>query len=302
MMPDLTEFLLWEATTRDTLDVKRIYIDMAGDLVAGVLLSQVVFWFLPNKQGESKLRVQRDGELWLAKRHEDWWEECRITQWQAKRAIRVLVQKGILVSKLYKFDGAPTTHLRINPDGFLRAWELVLQQNTPNRGKHSIPNEGNTRFQTRETLDSLTETTTETTTHIPEPDKKSNAAPLFSSEKQDFLTLSSAISLQQQAEKLPVETVVSFVSDLVGIAPPDWDAQRFEKGWALPAKSLIDTVVTERGVTNAEAVSILKEILTDIYDHEGQTLTLTSVWSFYNMARLRLVQKRTQQKQTVRVF
>ena len=33
------QFLLWERASRDTLEVKRTYIDMAGDLVAGVVLS-----------------------------------------------------------------------------------------------------------------------------------------------------------------------------------------------------------------------------------------------------------------------
>jgi len=48
------QFLLWERASRDTLEVKRLYIDMAGDLVAGIVLSQIVFYdcFLlgcPNK-------------------------------------------------------------------------------------------------------------------------------------------------------------------------------------------------------------------------------------------------------------
>ena len=40
-------FLEWERRSRDTIDVKRCYVDVAGGLVAGVLLSQVVYWFLP---------------------------------------------------------------------------------------------------------------------------------------------------------------------------------------------------------------------------------------------------------------
>jgi hypothetical protein len=40
---DPSVFLGWEAFCRDSIDVKRTYIDAAGgDLVAGILLSQII--------------------------------------------------------------------------------------------------------------------------------------------------------------------------------------------------------------------------------------------------------------------
>jgi hypothetical protein len=54
----LREFLAWEKATCDIVDFKRIYVDMAGDLVTGLMLSQLVYWcLLPDGKGESKLRV-----------------------------------------------------------------------------------------------------------------------------------------------------------------------------------------------------------------------------------------------------
>ena len=36
-------FLTWEVRSRDTLEVKRCYVDVAGgDLIAGILLSQII--------------------------------------------------------------------------------------------------------------------------------------------------------------------------------------------------------------------------------------------------------------------
>jgi len=69
-MPESNEwsnFLLWETASRDTVDFKTIYVDMADDLVAGLLLSQIVYWYLPSKEGRSKLRVFKDGYYWIAK-------------------------------------------------------------------------------------------------------------------------------------------------------------------------------------------------------------------------------------------
>lgn len=83
----ISEFLAWESMSRDTIDVKRVYCDIAGDLVSGVLLSQIIYWHLPDKNGDSRLSVDRADHLWLAKSYSDWWNECRVTQKQARRAI-----------------------------------------------------------------------------------------------------------------------------------------------------------------------------------------------------------------------
>ena len=37
MNRDFEEFLRWEDADRDIIKVKRLYIDIAGDLVAGIL-------------------------------------------------------------------------------------------------------------------------------------------------------------------------------------------------------------------------------------------------------------------------
>ena len=132
MDDDLTEFLAWEKTTRDTVDFKRIYVDMAGDLVAGLMLSQLVYWcLLLNERGESKLRVHRAGHQWVAKNRNDWRDEIRISPKQADRAIKVLVGAGLVVKKNSLFDGKRTTHLRIDSDTFHDAWRDNLPEVKP---------------------------------------------------------------------------------------------------------------------------------------------------------------------------
>ncbi len=121
MSPDeyKKQFLAWEATTHDTIDFKKIYVDMAGDILAGLMLSEIVYWFLPSKRGENKLRVQKEGEYWLAVSRAEWWDRIRLTPRQADTAIAKLLGCGLLVKKVFKFDGTPTTHVRIN-------WEMFL--------------------------------------------------------------------------------------------------------------------------------------------------------------------------------
>jgi hypothetical protein len=182
------QFLFWERASRDTLEVKRLYIDMAGDLVAGVVLSQIVYWHLPNREGHARLQVEREGKLWLAKGRADWWDECRISPKQADRVLEILERKGLIEVRLFQFGRAPTKHVRIIPEGFLRAWRAELAGSSepagsgemtpsdfPQRSK-SILTKGRNPFSPKgkihlpQRVKSLdTETTTEITAAASEP-------------------------------------------------------------------------------------------------------------------------------------
>lgn len=106
--------IAWERLTRDSIDVKRIYIDIAEDLVSGIVLSQIVYWHLPNDADEEKLKIRKDGHLWLVKKQTDWLKECRTSKKQASRALKHLEELGLITLAIYKFDGSPTTHIRLN--------------------------------------------------------------------------------------------------------------------------------------------------------------------------------------------
>lgn len=123
-------FLRWEQASRESIDFKTIYVDMTSDLIAGLLLSQIVYWRLPDKKrkAKTKLRIERDGHVWLAKGYGDWWEEIRITEKQARRALEILEVRGLVSKAIYKFAGAPTTHIRINEEAFSDAWEAALNE------------------------------------------------------------------------------------------------------------------------------------------------------------------------------
>jgi hypothetical protein len=151
---EFDKFLLWEATTRDTIDFKTIYVDIAGDLIAGLLLSQIIYWHLPKKNGVSKMKsISRDGHYWIAKPYSGWYDEIRITDYQAKRALKLLSEKGLVETKLFKFSGAPTIHTRLIKDHFLTQLEIWINKKPLN------PFEGNCLIHSRETDDSLIETT-----------------------------------------------------------------------------------------------------------------------------------------------
>lgn len=160
-MEDLQSLLAIERFAEDAFRVKKTYVDMTGDLLSGILLGQIVYWHLPSKDGRSKLRVQKEGKLWLAKGRADWYDEIRITPKQFDRAIKILVDKDFIETKLFKFDGSPTVHIHLHP-------EHVIDSVFPQRSKSILP-KGENPFYPKveihfdERLKTLTETTTKTT-------------------------------------------------------------------------------------------------------------------------------------------
>lgn len=186
----IDEFLQWERVTRDTIDFKAIYVDMAGDLMAGLLLSQIVFWHLPDRSGNSKLQVRKDGYMWIARSNSDWWEETRMTTEQARRAMGILVKSGLVETDTHRFNGTPTTHVRILEDAFLHAWNEALATPPVNPNRKAQPElQSDSTWATAQVHlgqppsplglqpKSLTETTTETTSEKKNAPSATSLAP-----------------------------------------------------------------------------------------------------------------------------
>jgi hypothetical protein len=168
MTTNMTEFLLWEKASRDTIDFKKIYADMADcDILAGLALSEIVYWHLPNKEGASKLRVEHEGKMWIAVRRYEWWDRTRLTPDQADRALKILVREGLVEKKIYKFNGDPTVHVRIIEDRFLSLWNELSNKEIRNPfapEKNSISAESQNGIALNGSP--LTETTLSLTTEI----------------------------------------------------------------------------------------------------------------------------------------
>ena len=125
-------FLQWEAASRDTIDVKRVYIDITGDLAAGVLLSQIMYWYLPVRGGEhprlsqTPYGVFHDDKWWLVKKRTDWWEECRLKPKQFDYYLDRLIKKGFILTRVAYFRGAKALHLYLDLAQVFDAIELIL--------------------------------------------------------------------------------------------------------------------------------------------------------------------------------
>jgi len=84
-----------------------------GDVVVALLLSQIVYWCEPAKNGQSKLKVKRHNVYWIAKTREQWMAETGLTLKQYKRAIAALKARQIVDVKVMRFKGIAQSHLRL---------------------------------------------------------------------------------------------------------------------------------------------------------------------------------------------
>lgn len=141
---DKDQFLNWEAASRDTIDVKRCYIHLAGDIVSGVLLSQIIYLFLPDRNGDEKPQlVERDGDLWVALKRTDWWDECCLSPKQFDRSCAELEDRRLVVVGVHEFRGEKRKGIRINWDEFLASlkrgysWKRSESENDPRNGSES---------------------------------------------------------------------------------------------------------------------------------------------------------------------
>lgn len=106
-------------------------IDITGDLVAGILFDRMLYWFAPDQNGNSKLRVYKNGHYWLVKGRMDWQDEIRISPKQYDRASKILMDLNLIVVERWKFSGSPTLHIRINYDEYyklLNQWKMDMLQ------------------------------------------------------------------------------------------------------------------------------------------------------------------------------
>lgn len=145
------------------------YIDITEDLVAGTLLSQILYWFMPDKDGKRKVRVYKHNHYWLAKGREDWWDEIRITPKQYDRAIKILKEKELVESQVFRFSGLTYCHIRPIMENILAAiekWKIGEAAKIENatdfpKGKKRISPKGESGIDER--VIPLTEITTEFT-------------------------------------------------------------------------------------------------------------------------------------------
>ena len=99
---------MWEDESKlGKLMIRPEYIKVAGGLVGGVLLSQIVYWFRPKQGGKISASLFREGRRWVAKTHAQWAEECGIGLYEVKAQLAKFEQQGWIIQRFWKFGNRP---------------------------------------------------------------------------------------------------------------------------------------------------------------------------------------------------
>nr|DAM91930.1 MAG TPA: hypothetical protein [Caudoviricetes sp.] len=133
------------------------YIDIAGDLTAGVLLSQIMYWFDKDSKNECvRTKIKKKGYFWIARRRDEWANEIRVAPKQYDSAMKKLKAKKLVIVEKFKINGAPTTHIRPNDEVInvaIKEWkeqialEIIkdneMEQSDMNSSNQNLPEEEN---------------------------------------------------------------------------------------------------------------------------------------------------------------
>lgn len=109
----MSEFFKSEPALHGTA-FKPVYLKITGNLPTALILSQLVYWHKPAKNGQTKLKVKKDGKYWLAKSRTDWEAETGVSSRQYSRAITRLKDLQLIEYRMYIFGGKVTPHIRLN--------------------------------------------------------------------------------------------------------------------------------------------------------------------------------------------
>lgn len=123
---------VWKALKDlDVISYRPELVVTTGSLATGVLLSQMLYWFGPDKKGKTKLRVFRAGRFWIAKSRRDWHLETALSEGQVQAAQERLVKLGIIEMKRFRFDGLVIGHVALNQQVLL---DLLTNPPQPEEG------------------------------------------------------------------------------------------------------------------------------------------------------------------------
>lgn len=140
-----------------------------GCVSCAVLLSQLVYWHGEGKDGKPRYNVSdHEGNFWLAKSYAEWHEETGITRDKSDRALTRLRARGIITTRIMRFGGSPTLHVRFlalkGQRKTITAGQIIKDHVQLSDSHVAIPANANA-----DTCNFTTETTTKTTTNILEP-------------------------------------------------------------------------------------------------------------------------------------
>ena len=103
----------------DSISYKRAYVDISGDVISAIILTDLCYWHRPNKRNKRRFNAySKDGTGWVARTLAEWSKKTRLTPRQIQYAVDKLVKRDLVKRQNFRYKGLKTMHLRINEEVF----------------------------------------------------------------------------------------------------------------------------------------------------------------------------------------
>ena len=115
-----------------------------------MVLKELIYWFSDDSQKERpRANILRKGRRWYVHTHEQWQQECEISQWQFRQVLSMLKRKGIIHTCVMKHGNPSMTKLAIS----LNTEAVVELMNTTMQRRREIERAGYAKVQAAEASD-----------------------------------------------------------------------------------------------------------------------------------------------------
>jgi len=100
----------------NVIEIKTKYVEMTGDIVVGLVLNEIVDYFIHTAE---RFFIEKEDKKWMVRTKDEWNEDCMITNKQLDQSLKVLRNKGIIETKIFRYHGYLLTHINLNTDVFM---------------------------------------------------------------------------------------------------------------------------------------------------------------------------------------
>ncbi|MBN9429465.1 MAG: hypothetical protein J0H09_23460 [Burkholderiales bacterium] len=109
---------------------------------AGALLSELLYWFTPTKAGKLRASIYRDDRWWTMIDPATAQEKLGLSPKQFRTAVQHLKELELVEQAVYKFGGAPKTHLSLNREKLVQVLLDLPKTANPlaQNGESTCPN------------------------------------------------------------------------------------------------------------------------------------------------------------------
>jgi len=114
------------------IHLKKWHIGAAGDHTSAIVLAHIFGWFTPNRSGQSKLSIKRDGREWMACTYTDWNSRLLIPERTMRRILKRLETKQLIVLSKFMWHGSETVHVSLNREKIVEMYVFYQKETDKN--------------------------------------------------------------------------------------------------------------------------------------------------------------------------